>query len=89
MAIYSVSYDLNTPGKKYEELYDKLRSFNGYNHIMDSTWLVCSDQSASDVFDIIKSVIDKNDNVFISKVNPNEYSGWLSQKKWDWIKRNI
>lgn len=89
MAIYCVSYDLKTPGKKYEDLYDKLKSFNGYNHILDSTWLVCSNQTASDVYDTIQPAIDKNDSVFISKVNPNEYSGWLSQAAWDWIRRNM
>ncbi|TOJ82024.1 hypothetical protein CGI32_18470, partial [Vibrio parahaemolyticus] len=51
MALYSISYDLNNPGQKYENIYSVIRSFGGYNHIMESTWLVSTSLSASQVLD--------------------------------------
>ncbi len=71
MALYSISYDLNNPGRKYENIYSVIRSFGGYNHIMESTWLVSTSLSASQVFDKFISYLDNNDKMFISKVNAN------------------
>lgn len=73
MALYSISYDLNNPGQKYENIYSVIRSFGGYNHIMESTWLVSTSLSASQVLDRFTSYLDNNDKMFISKVNTNEY----------------
>ncbi|HIF9218110.1 TPA: hypothetical protein ACX6QF_003657 [Photobacterium damselae] len=89
MALYSISYDLNNPGQKYENIYSVIRSFGGYNHIMESTWLVSTSLSASQVFDKFTSYLDNNDKMFISKVNVNEYQGWLDEDTWKWIREHV
>ncbi len=89
MVIYSISYDLNNSGHKYENIYSVVRSFGGYNHIMESTWLVSTSLSASQVVGKFTSYLDNNDKVFISKVNTDEYQGWLDEDTWKWIKEHI
>ncbi|ELO1772489.1 hypothetical protein QXB69_000521 [Vibrio fluvialis] len=89
MSIYSISYDLNAPGKKYEELYDAIKSFNGWAHILDSTWLVYSNLTAQQIFEHLQPHIDRNDSIFISQVNRNQYSGWLSKEHWSWINKHF
>ncbi|CAK2025266.1 CRISPR-associated protein Cas2 [Vibrio crassostreae] len=89
MAVYSVSYDLNAPGKKYEDIYKILKSFSGWNHIMESTWLISTNLTPSQVLEKFKPQLDSNDRMFVSKVYANQYSGWLSDKQWEWLTNNV
>ncbi|TON65800.1 hypothetical protein CGH51_23250, partial [Vibrio parahaemolyticus] len=59
------------------------------NHIMESTWLVSTSLSASQVLDRFTSYLDNNDKMFISKVNTNEYQGWLDEDTWKWIREHV
>lgn len=88
MAVFSVSYDLNKSGKNYEGLYAELKK-TGYAHIMDSTWLVSTSETVYQLRDRLMTQLDNNDSLFISKVNKNEYSGWLNQSFWDWITKHV
>lgn len=89
MAVYSISYDLNNPGQKYENVYSVIRSFSGYEHIMESTWLVFTSLSASQISDKFASYIDSNDKMLISKINANEYQGRLTKDTWKWIREHV
>lgn len=37
MPLYIVTYDLNDPGQKYEQLLEVLRSYTDHKHIMKSS----------------------------------------------------
>ena len=38
---YMISYDLDTPGQKYDELFSAIKQFGGsYIKLQDSFWLV-------------------------------------------------
>ncbi len=77
MSVFSVSYDLNKSGQDYEGLYSELKQTGGYSHIMDSTWLVWTSETAEQLSSRLLSKMDKNDTLFVSKVNKGEYAGWL------------
>ncbi|OME23405.1 hypothetical protein [Paenibacillus odorifer] len=87
MSVHVVSYDLNKGGKDYEGLYKVLKSF-AYWHYLDSTWLIYSSLTATQLFEKLKPHIDANDTCLVIKVTP-EYSGWLTQDAWDWIKQHL
>ncbi|WP_234498148.1 hypothetical protein [Vibrio maritimus] len=91
MSVYSISYDLSHSDKKYEEIYSVIRSLGACNHIMESTWLLSTPLSASQVGDKLTSYLDNNDKMFISKVNENEceYQGWLDEETWKWIREHV
>ncbi|MEM7177469.1 MAG: hypothetical protein AAF503_07175 [Pseudomonadota bacterium] len=88
MTIYSVSYDLNKPGTKYTELYERIKSFGSWAHALDSTWFVSSSKSAAEVQSYLKPAIDKNDHLFVSEINQN-HSGWLPAEICEWLRKQM
>lgn len=88
MAVHCVSYDLNKAGQNYNGLYDELKKSLGYWHYLDSTWLISTTETATQLFQRLKPYIDDNDIMLVIKVT-NEYSGWLPQKAWDWLKNHL
>jgi len=88
MSVYLVSYDLNRPKQDYQKLYDRLKSHAAWWHYLDSTWLVSTSKSASELFERIQPAIDDNDSVLVIDVG-RDYAGWLPKKAWDWIKNHL
>ncbi|WP_020208906.1 hypothetical protein [Gilvimarinus chinensis] len=88
MSVHCVSYDLNKPGQDYTALYEELKKSPGYWHYLDSTWLISTSETATELFQRIKPHIDNNDTVLVIKVT-NEYSGWLPEKAWGWLKEHL
>ena len=89
MALFSVSYDLNKAGQNYEALYTELKRTE-FKHIMDSTWLISTSESAKDIYNRLSAKIDNNDLIFISKVNSAQYFGSLrGDGIWQWISDRV
>ncbi len=86
MSVYSVSYDLNSPGQKYEKLHATLKNFAKWYHLMDSTWLISTNYNAVDIRDKLSAHLDTTDKLIVSKVD--EYSGWLTDDEWKWLAEN-
>jgi len=85
MAVYMIGYDLNKD-KDYNELYDAIKSsYPTYWHHLDSTWLVDTTNDAKTIKEKIKPHIDDDDSLLIMRVT-SDYSGWLTEKAWKWIK---
>ena len=82
--IHLITYDLNKPGQDYSDLYEKIKSLGAWWHYLDSTWLVDTNQSASQIWENLKSCVDDNDNVLIIRIT-SDYKGWLPKKAWDWL----
>lgn len=82
--IYLISYDLKAPGRDYTSLYDKLKTFK-HCHPLESTWIIQSNQSVSDLFNIIKGVVDNNDHFFIVDITEKARDGWLNKTVWECI----
>ena len=57
MAVYCISYDLNKAGQKYNELYEELKSSSSWWHYLDSTWLISTSESASQLSNRLKKHI--------------------------------
>lgn len=88
MAVYCVSYDLNRSGQNYNLLYDELKKSSGYIHALDSTWFVSTQETANQLADRIKKVVDSNDSYFVIQVTKN-YNGWMPQNVWDWLNKHV
>lgn len=48
---YLISYDLNSPGKNYAQLYAAIQKLGSWWHCLDSTWIVAHPGPASDIRD--------------------------------------
>lgn len=88
MAVYAISYDLNRPGQNYEALYEEIKSFGGYWHHLDSTWLVSTQLNANQMSERMLKHTDDNDHFLIIRV-VDEYQGWLPKIAWDWLHTHI
>ncbi len=64
--VYTISYDLNRPGKDYPKLYDTIKSLGAWCHPVDSTWYVDTTLTAVQVRDRLQSVVDTTDQIMVS-----------------------
>lgn len=88
MTVYCVSYDLNKTGQNYNALYEELKASPVWWHYLDSTWLISTDENATQLSDRIRKHLDQNDFLIVIKVT-KDYAGWLSQEAWDWLAKYI
>lgn len=84
---YAINYDLRAPGRDYSGLYEAIKKYTNL-HPVESTWLVVTNESASDIWNRISKHLDKNDLALIIDVRKNYY-GVLPKEAWDWIERNV
>ena len=87
---YLVAYDLRAPGRKYTRLHEVLKAQNGWWHHLESVWIVLSDRSADELFDLLRPHLDPNDRLFITALDPGKArQGWLPKDAWDWLDQHI
>jgi len=82
--VYNVSYDLNKAGKDYKGLHDELKSTSGYFHLLDSTWLLHTSESANQIWERLKKHVDSDDRILVAQITSNK-QGWLSKTAWEWL----
>lgn len=86
-----VGYDLNKSGQKYEELIEFLKSDVNWWHHLDSTWLVGTERSATQLRDELldRGFIDGNDEVLVVNVKGDAAAWWgFNEKGSKWLKDN-
>lgn len=89
---YMISYDLNSPGQKYKEINTILRSdkvSTAYTKKLETTVLIRSNLSALEIIEELESSLDTSDRFIITEILPSNYSGWLTDSDWEWLKKNI
>lgn len=84
--IYLITYDLKSPGKDYNALYDTIKSSTSWWHYLDSTWIIQTNQSIDYWSDKIRNVIDQNDLFIIINITKQPRQGWLKKEAWEWIR---
>ena len=88
MNAFSISYDLSKPGRDYSGLHEAIKSFGGWWHYLDSTWIVITNESPQQIWNQLSNHIDKNDSLLVIEVLDN-VQGWLPKDAWDWIHENV
>ena len=90
MAVYMVTYDLNNPGQRYDDVIQAIKeaSTGVWCTYWESSYLIQSNLSVQQVFDRIAHHLDSNDKLLIIEVKEN-YQGWLENNQWEYIRRNI
>lgn len=78
---YLVSYDLNKPGKNYDDLYEAIQ--NASNGVwckpLRSVYIINSSLSAKAIYDRLTPCLDSNDLVLVIEVTRNSY--WYLNKE--------
>ena len=91
MAVYMITYDLNSTGQKYDEVIKAIKaaSTGVWCTFWKSSYLIKSNLTANQVSDKIKPHLDQNDRMIIVEVKNTNYQGWLKSEDWDYINKNI
>lgn len=68
MSTKLIGYDLNSPGQNYSDLIEAIKELGAWWHHLDSTWLVKTDKSATQLRDDLKKHIDSEDELLVVDV---------------------
>jgi hypothetical protein len=71
-----IAYDLNRPGQNYDALISAIKSLGAWWHHLDSTWLVKSSLSTSQIRDLLRPHLDSGDELLIINVTGDARS-WI------------
>lgn len=88
---YMLTYDLNSPGQKYDEVIKTIEEeiSNGRCcSFWKSSYLFRSNLTPQQMIDKLKPYIDKGDRFFITEIINNK-QGWLTKAQWKYINENI
>lgn len=84
--LYAICYMFNRPDpQQYEAFFEQLQTFGPWCHYIEGTWLVASVLSADEINHKLSDFLDNNIYLLIMEVG-QDFSGWLPEKAWDWIK---
>lgn len=93
MAVYLIGYDLIKPGKDYSRIVPEIqRAYPNYWHCLDSTWLVVSEKTATQIAEHLLQFIDGNDRLLVSPQAINSGAVWttsFSKECQDWLMANL
>lgn len=85
-----LTYDLNSPGQKYEELRNVIKKeiSNGYCNYWESSFVFRSSLTPSEMLDKMQPYLDQGDKLFVTEIINNK-QGWLTKEQWNFINQNI
>lgn len=89
MATFEISYDLIAPGRDYSRLFDAIKAYPGWAHVLESVWIVSSSRSASEVRDDLRQYIDSNDKLLVTRLHGDWASYNLHPNQAEWLKSRV
>ncbi|MBI4706379.1 MAG: hypothetical protein HY761_00435 [Candidatus Omnitrophica bacterium] len=88
MKAYTINYDLKAPNRNYDGLFVEIKKSPKWWHFLESTWIIATDETPSQIWNRLIANLDKNDYLLIIEVKDN-VQGWLPKEAWDWIHANV
>ncbi|MFT6664716.1 MAG: hypothetical protein ACJA05_001564 [Porticoccus sp.] len=68
MAVYQIDYDLRK-NRNYEELYKRIQNYPKWCRPLESTWVISTSQSASQVANNLLQAMDGDDGLLVTRLN--------------------
>jgi hypothetical protein len=85
--VYLITYDLNTEGKDYNALYDKIKSLGQCFHPLESVWFLQSAYyDVNTISEQLRTTMDNNDHIFVVEITNKPRQGWLPKTAWEWLR---
>jgi hypothetical protein len=80
-----VSYDLSNPGRNYEQVVQKIKSYTSWARLGGSAYLILTESAPSQVRDSLWLLMDKNDKIYVGVAPvpsawegmPNDVANWI------------
>ena len=86
MSVYQVSYDLRKQ-RNYDALYERIKRYESWGHALESTWVIVTNQSAAQVRDNLKAVMDEDDGLLVTRLQGEAAWYGLGNGVPDWLKQ--
>ena len=84
--VYSISYDLKSPGRDYDSLINAIKAYGTWWHQTESVWLVVTNQSAATIRDTLMRHIDRNDLLFVVALRREWAAVGFKENEYSWLK---
>lgn len=87
MATRLIAYDLNRPVQEYDDLIEAIKSLGPWWHHLDSTWLVKSTLSVTEIRNQLGRIIDSDDELLVVDVT-DDARAWrgFTERGATWLK---
>lgn len=94
MAVYVVTWNLNKERNNYSNARDEfIKQLERYDNKgdpgLESVRFISTANTAYQIDEFLRQKLDKNDRLFVSKLNNGEHQGWLSKDTWEWINARL
>lgn len=88
--VYLITYDLNTEGKDYNALYDKIKSLGQWFHPLESVWFLQPSISndVNIITETLRTVMVDSDHIFVVEITNQNRQGWLPKTAWAWLREH-
>lgn len=87
MTCYIISYDLRKQ-RNYDNLYEAIKSYGTWAHILESEWAIVTSQSSAEVRDFLIKHIDSDDGLLVIK--SGHEAAWRSVScPNEWLQKNL
>ncbi len=85
---YIIIYDLRSPGRNYEQLYQAIRNYGTWGKISESAWAIVTSQTSVAIRDNLLKYIDKKDRLMV--VRSGLDAAWLNaMASKTWLQANL
>jgi 23S rRNA A1618 N6-methylase RlmF len=81
---------LRKPDRDYQKLYDAIRAYKTFACVLESVWIIKTNDNPLDVVNNLSKHIDSNDYLFSSKISRD--AAWtfnLPDNKQQWLNNNL
>lgn len=88
MKAYQISYDLRK-NRDYAALYERIKQYGNYGHVLESTWVIVTAHSAEQVRDYLAQVMDGDDGLLVTHLAGEAAWRGLSDEVSHWLKGQL
>lgn len=84
-----ITYTLKQPDGDYKRFFNQIKKSDKWCHFIESTWIIISEQDSDYWSDILMPLIYETDTLMVIEVKIQDINGYLSEKAWKWLQKNI
>ncbi|MGQ0800249.1 MAG: hypothetical protein ACT4NL_09080 [Pseudomarimonas sp.] len=88
MKAYQISYDLRKT-RDYAALYERIKQYGTFAHALESTWVIVTNQSATQIRDNLAQAMDSDDGLLVTFLAGEAAWRGLSDQVSRWLKEQL
>lgn len=88
MKLYQINYDLRKH-RKYDLLYERIKSYGTYYRPMESCWIIASTKTALEIRNELSKTTDVNDGLLVTRLQGEGAWFNLGNQATSWLKEHL